>query len=100
LEISSVTNTPKAVPYDLAEVVAKVKAVIADTGGIDPAKISDEALFIEDLGIDSLSAVEIIFDIEKAFGVTFPEDEARSIRCLKDVRELVVARLDAAAPPA
>lgn len=46
--------------------------IVAKLGGVDPDKIVPEAT-LKDLGIDSLEAIEIIFDIEEHFGVTLPD---------------------------
>ena len=41
-------------------VADKVKAIIADKLGVDPAKVVDEARFVDDLGADSLDTVELV----------------------------------------
>jgi len=48
----------------------------------------------EEIGIDSLSLVEIIFDIEEHFDITIPSESEiagreLSLRCLADVYQLV-----------
>jgi acyl carrier protein len=47
---------------------------------------------LQDLGVDSLAAVELIFEIETRFGVSVPNDRAaefRSVRAITaGVREL------------
>ena len=35
---------------------------------------------LADLGIDSLDALNIIFEVEEAFGITVPDETARSMR--------------------
>lgn len=46
--------------------------IIAKHGDIDLATLKPEST-LKDLGIDSLDAVEIIFDIEEHFDVTLPD---------------------------
>tara|TARA_B110001454_G_C12461588_1_gene326404 strand:+ start:300 stop:566 length:267 start_codon:yes stop_codon:yes gene_type:complete len=48
----------------------------------------------DDLGVDSLSLVEIIFDIEETFDITIPQDNdlnelGSSLNCYADVLQLV-----------
>ena len=41
----------------------------------------------EELGVDSLSAIEILFEVEEEFEIDIPGDGARSIRTVRDVVE-------------
>ena len=50
-------------------VFEKIKEIIIDELGIDESKITMDSRFREDLGADSLDAVEIIMQIEEEFGV-------------------------------
>ena len=49
--------------------IDKIKTIIADHSGEDEANITAEATF-EELGVDSLTTVEVLMDIEDEFGVT------------------------------
>ncbi|MGH8079964.1 MAG: acyl carrier protein [Lysobacter sp.] len=50
----------------------QVYDIVAQQGKLDVSAITPEAT-LKDLGIDSLEAIEIIFDIEEHFGVTLPD---------------------------
>lgn len=52
---------------------------------LDRAKISAEARMREDLGLDSLDAVDLIVALEKALSVQIPEDVARQMRTVGDI---------------
>jgi len=43
----------------------KVKKMVADHLGVDEAKVTDEANFIDDLGADSLDTVELVMAFEE-----------------------------------
>ena len=58
------------------EIEKKVKAIIAEQISVPVEKVHDEAKFIEDLGADSLDIVELMMNIEEAFDVDIPDDEA------------------------
>ncbi|SVB07473.1 uncharacterized protein METZ01_LOCUS160327, partial [marine metagenome] len=42
------------------DVASKVKKIVADHLGVDEAKVTEEASFIDDLGADSLDTVELV----------------------------------------
>ena len=62
----------------------KVKKIVADHLGIEEAKVTDEASFIDDLGADSLDTVELVMAFEEEFGCEIPDDAAEKIVTLKD----------------
>ena len=57
----------------------KVKDVIMDKLGVEDDKITLEASFIDDLGADSLDAVELIMQLEEEFGLEIPDEEAEKL---------------------
>lgn len=63
----------------------KVIKIIADNQGKKIEEISVDSRFAEDLGVDSLSTVEIMMEIEKEFGVDVPDEEATKIKKVVDV---------------
>jgi acyl carrier protein len=50
----------------------KVANIIAETSEIDREKIMPESHTIDDLGIDSLDFLDIVFAIDKEFGIKVP----------------------------
>ncbi|MCC8376924.1 MAG: acyl carrier protein [Rickettsia endosymbiont of Graphium doson] len=63
----------------------EVIKIIADNQGKKIEEISVDSRFAEDLGVDSLSTVEIMMEIEKEFGVDVPDEEATKIKKVADV---------------
>lgn len=53
----------------------KVADIIADTSEIDRETITSESHTIDDLGIDSLDFLDIVFAIDKAFGIKIPLEQ-------------------------
>ena len=53
------------------EVTTKIIEIIAEQAMVDPAELSTERS-LEDLGLDSLALVEVVFGIEEAFDVSVP----------------------------
>ena len=68
---------------DLTE---RVISVIAKTQRIAPEKITAESTF-EELGLDSLDAVNILFALEEEFRIEIPDDRAREIRSIRQMIE-------------
>ena len=57
--------------------------------GIAPADIHDVSTFREDLGLDSLSALEVMVDIEYAFKIRVPEERLESVKTVGDTIRVV-----------
>ncbi len=53
----------------------KVADIIAETSEIDRNTITSESHTIDDLGIDSLDFLDIVFAIDKAFGIKIPLEQ-------------------------
>ncbi|MDR0415123.1 MAG: acyl carrier protein [Prevotellaceae bacterium] len=63
----------------MADVAAKVKAIIVDKLGVDESEVVPGATFTNDLGADSLDTVELIMEFEKEFGVSIPDEDTEKI---------------------
>lgn len=53
---------------------------------VDPSEIDEQATF-DELGIDSLDGVNIVFDLESEYDVSIPNDEAMNISSVKEMLE-------------
>jgi acyl carrier protein len=62
------------------EIYNKVKDIIIELLGSEPAKITMEARFREDLEADSLDLVELIMAFEDKFGGEISDTDAQSIK--------------------
>jgi acyl carrier protein len=52
--------------------------------GVAPTSITPETSFANDLGADSLDAVELVMELEEAFDVQIPDDVAERLRTVGD----------------
>ncbi len=68
------------------ELQERVIRAIARACHLDPERIHPEATF-EELGVDSLMGLEIIFELEEEFKVSIPENIAVGMRSVRDVIE-------------
>ena len=75
---------------DVVEIRAKIKEIISNVANIDPAEIADDASFVEDLQLDSLSLLEIGVDVDYEFKLGVPEEELQGLRTVQDSVNLVL----------
>ena len=66
----------------------EVRALIADIIEMEPGKIDPDAHLVEDLGMDSMMALEIIAVMEKKYRIQIPEEELPKITTLNRAIEL------------
>jgi acyl carrier protein len=71
------------------DVASKIKKIVADHLGVDEAKITEEASFIDDLGADSLDTVELVMAFEEEFGSEISDSEAEKILTVGDAIKYV-----------
>lgn len=63
----------------------KVRKIIAKELNLNEDDITLESKLSEDLGADSLDAVELIMAIEDEFGIQVSDEAAQKIRTVKDI---------------
>ncbi len=68
----------------MSDVAERVKKIVIEHLGVDAAKGTDDANFIEDLGADSLDTVQLVMAFEEELGVEIPDDAAESIVTVGD----------------
>ncbi len=85
------------------ELSKRVIAVMAATQHMPEDKIRIDSTF-QELGIDSLDGINILFAVENEFDINVPDDAAKEIRTVSEmvegVRQLVAAKQTAAGSPA
>lgn len=72
-------------PKNFEVIKQEVKKAVAAIIEIPESKLTDDIKFIEDLGIDSMMALEIVASIEKKYKVVIPEEDIPKMRCLRDI---------------
>lgn len=70
----------------------QVKNALVESLNIDGEQIKEESLLNEDLGIDSLDAVELSLDLETEFDVEISDEELASLKTVKDIVTLIEAK--------
>ena len=55
--------------------LSKVQAALVDALGVEDDEVTPEATMVGDLGAESIDFLDIVFKLEKAFGITIPREE-------------------------
>ncbi|MCI0366333.1 MAG: acyl carrier protein [Phycisphaerales bacterium] len=74
-----------------------MKRLIAEVTEREPQEITDTALFQDELGVDSLMAMEVMVAVDKKYRINIPEDEFQKIRNVDDTVVVVQRYIQAAA---
>ena len=70
---------------DTAELEAKVIEFIASkVDNVDASAITTASKF-DELGLDSMDTIQLLFDAEDTFGVTFDGEEVKTLRSVGDI---------------
>ena len=76
-----------------SEIITKANAALAEEFELDVARMAPEALFREDLGLDSLDAVDMVVVLEQTFGIKIGKDPAiAAIRTVGDMHTYILAK--------
>jgi acyl carrier protein len=62
-------------PASQEEVFEKVRTALVDALGVDDDEVTPQATIIGDLGAESIDFLDIVFRLEKAFGIEIPRAE-------------------------
>ena len=73
----------------MSDIAERVKKIVVEHLGVDEAKVTDEASFVDDLGVDSLDTVELVMTFEEEFGCEIPDDAAEKITTVRDAIEYI-----------
>lgn len=90
------SDSPASGRPDADALKSQIKEIIAKNALAELSTVTDDALLRDDLGVDSLLALEIVFDVERQFNVTLTEDEARQLKTVNDAVRLVASKLSPA----
>jgi acyl carrier protein len=68
------------------EVFEKIKDLIVTKKGVEAEKVNIDSSF-EELGMDSLDAVELVADMEEIFDVNIPNTELQNFKTIRQAVE-------------
>lgn len=65
-----------------------IRSLVAEILERDPGQLDPDARLVEDLGMDSMMALEIVASLEKRYKIRLPEQELQEVKTLNRVIEL------------
>jgi acyl carrier protein len=71
----------------------EVKTIISDIGEIPHEELTEDATFTDDLGVDSMMALEMVAAIEKKYKISIEEEKIPTIRSLGDIYKILQEKL-------
>lgn len=80
----------------MSDISQRVKNIIVEHLGVDAAKVTDSASFIDDLGVDSLDLVEMVMKFETEFGVEITEKTTAQLTTVKAAIDYIASQGSAA----
>jgi acyl carrier protein len=73
------------------EIHARLKEVLVELFEIDPAKITPEANLYQDLGIDSIDAIDLLLRLKELTGRKIQPETFKNVRTVADVTDAIHA---------
>jgi len=75
----------------------ELRGTIAEILDVEEASVTDDANFVDDLGVDSLMALEVMVVLERTYAVKLDEAQLKEMTSLSKVYDLLGASLGAQA---
>ena len=69
----------------------KVRDIIVETLGCDAEAVTPTDSLADDLGADSLAAVELVMALEEAAGISIAEEDAANLKTVGDIMTYLAA---------
>ena len=76
---------------DTSEIEARIKRIISKSSKLKPEEIKGELNFQTELGVDSLTVLEIVLSIDREFKTDFTEKELRQMDSIDKAVQMVAA---------
>ena len=79
------------------EIAAAVKEIFKKTLKIDPEGIRPDTMLKDDLKLDSLDMIEVVYEVEDRFDVQIPEESIKEISSFQQIVDGLTHALEAKA---
>jgi acyl carrier protein len=75
--------------YTSDEIRAEIKKLVGRVTEREPEEVPDNAHYLEELGVDSLMAIEVMIAMDRKFGIDIPEEEFQKATNVNESVELI-----------
>jgi len=75
-------------------VIDVIREVLVDVKDVDPSSVTAEAGLVDDLGVDSLDAVQIILALEDHYGKEVDDESIEGLETVGDIVALIESLLE------
>ena len=77
----------------MPEVEKKIAAILIEKLGIPESKITPDASFVKDLGIDSLDYAELVMEFEQTFDIRISDDDAEKMQTVGEATDYILKKI-------
>jgi len=77
-----------------SEIETKIKSALSGFLKIEPSKIKGNALLRDELGLDSMDTIELVFELEDNFNIQISDDDLLEFKTMDDVVEYIAKRVN------
>jgi acyl carrier protein len=81
------------------EVLSLIRSHLADELELDPARITEDTHFKQDLDADSLDLYTLVQELEDVYGVQMSDEQAARIQTVRQAVDFVLEHLPSAPNP-
>ncbi|RMF84156.1 MAG: acyl carrier protein [Planctomycetota bacterium] len=78
------------------EIFDKVREILVEALSVDEDEVTEDATLTGDLGAESIDFLDIVFRLEKAFGIKIPQEELMNREILSNPDYVTDRKLNAA----
>ena len=68
----------------MPSVEERVIEIVCENLGVNKEQVTRQTSFQEDVGADSLDIVELVMELEEAFGIDIPDEDADKLKSVGD----------------
>ncbi len=79
----------------MVELLEEIQQILVAQLGVKPEIVKSESRLVEDLGADSMDALELVAALEEKFDVKISDDEAKRIATVSSIVSLIEQKLQA-----
>ena len=76
------------------KIAERVKNLVVEQLGVDEDQVTPTASFTDDLGADSLDAVELVMALETEFHIEIPDEDAESLTNIEETVKYIQEKIE------